>query len=847
MSPTKSRGVSILFHRDWLFQCTSQYQDREGRMLILTGSLNGAPVTIINLYFPNANQMQFMKKAYAQVQSLSSGALYICGDFNMTPNPTVDSQSSGGRPPSRKVQSLGKRLTDFLHTADLYDAWRMSHPQVRDYTYYSHVHSSYSRIDLGLIHRTLIPNLLDARIGPITWSDHAPLILSFRASFPARGMGSWRLNDSLIIDPAGKDETARVLKEYFSLNASEEVAISSVWLAHKAVVRGHFIRQGTYKKKQREVKRAAVLQQIDALESLNKAQPTLEVASDLLSLKKELEHLNLQVMERSLRKLNYASYTQGNKSRKLLASKLRAKRLHTKITQVECSRGGQVRDPTLIVSEFANYYGSLYNLGSDPAVPSPQKENISTFLEEACLPTLSSSQQVDLLAPFSEEEISKAICALPKGKAPGPDGLTNLYYQKFASELTPTLTGLFNHIKLTGQVPPEMLLATVITLPKPGKPPTHCANFRPISLLNVDIKLYAKLLASRIAPLLPKLIHPDQTGFVPGRQTCDNTRRLFDIIDLANRSGDPGLLLSLDAEKAFDRMHWGFLHQALEAFLFPAPFIRSIMALYSAPSAKVLSMGFLSPIFQITNGTRQGCPLSPLIFVLALEPLASHIRLNPLISGLSTPAGEQKLALFADDILLYLSDPETSLPPLFTLLTRYGQLSYYKNNVNKTQALPLHIPNSSLRTLQNKYLFDWRTDSIKYLDVFLSKNRSSIVQHNFVPLLQTIEKQLQSWRMVELSWLGRMASLKMTILPQILYYFRNVPVFLPTYLLTRMQRLLFAHIWKRKPPSISATAVTTPTKLGGLGFPDLLKYHRASLLAQLIAALHAVEPHGGYA
>uniref|UniRef100_A0A8C5QS28 Reverse transcriptase domain-containing protein n=1 Tax=Leptobrachium leishanense TaxID=445787 RepID=A0A8C5QS28_9ANUR len=806
MSPTKSRGVSILFHRDWLFQVASQHQDKEGRMLILTGSLNDVPVTIVNLYFPNSNQLQFLRKAHKKIQSLSQGAVYICGDFNMTPCPTVDCQSSGGCLPSQKANSLGRRFTEFLQSVDLYDVWRISHPQTRDYTFYSQVHSSYSRIDLCLIHRTMVHHLLDAQIGPMTWEG-----------------------------------AALVLEDYFRLNISEEVAISSVWSAHKAVIRGHFIKEGAYRKKQYTLKSSTLLQQISSLESQNKNKPTPSIASQLLSLRRELEHLNLQAMERSLRKLNYTSYTQGNKAGKLLASKLRARRVQTKITHIESLGGQIVRNPALIVSEFANYYSSLYNLKLDAAISPPCSAEISTFLAEAHLPTLLPHQQADLLAPFSEEDFYKVIRALPKGKAPGPDGLSTLYYQNFAS-LVPTLTALFNNIKTTGQVPPEMLLATVVTLPKPGKPPTHCANFRPISLLNVDIKLYAKLLASRVAPLLPKLIHPDQTGFVQGKQTCDNTRRLFDIIDLANRSGTPGLLLSLDAEKAFDRMHWGFMRQTLEAFQFPALFIQSVMALYSTPSAKVLSMGFSSPTFPITNGTRQGCPLSPLIFVLALEPLASHIRLNTSISGLPTPAGKQKLALFADDILLYLSTSETSLPPLFNLLEKYGRLSYYKNNVGKTQALPLHIPGLSLVDLKTQYSFDWRSESIKYLGIFLTKNRSSIVKHNYLPLLQSIVKQLQSWHSVDLSWLGRMASLKMSILPQILYYFRNVPIFLPAHILLRLQKMLFAHIWKRKPPRVSATTITTPREMGGFGFPDLLKYYRASLLAQLLAALHSSEP-----
>uniref|UniRef100_A0A8C5M6V9 Reverse transcriptase domain-containing protein n=1 Tax=Leptobrachium leishanense TaxID=445787 RepID=A0A8C5M6V9_9ANUR len=439
-----------------------------------------------------------------------------------------------------------------------------------------------------------------------------------------------------------------------------------------------------------------------------------------------------------------------------------------------------------------------------------------------------------------EEEVREAVKALPKNKAPGPDGFSNLYYQTFADILIPTLTRFFNHIKTTGVMPPEMLQATIITLPKPGKPPS-CANFGPISLLNVDAKLYAKLLASKIAPLLPLLISAEQTGFIPGRQTCDNTRHFYNIIDIAYRTNTPGLLLALDAEKAFDCLHWGYMRKALESFGFPAVFINSIMSLYSFPTAKVLASGFLSPSFSITNGTRQGCPLSPLIFVLALEPLASRIRQDPSISGISTPDGTYKLAMFADDILIFLTSPEISLSSLMRQLTSYGLVSYYKNNVSKTQALPLHVDDFSLSTLRALYPFDWRTTSLKYLGISLTKSRGSILKLNYNPLMTSISSQLTSWHALEVSWMGRMMALKMCILPQILYFFRNIPVFIPAHMLLRMQKMLQAHIWKGKPPRISASTINATRRRGGLGFINITAYYRAALLAQLLSSMSQQE------
>lgn len=130
-----------------------------------------------------------------------------------------------------------------------------------------------------------------------------------------------------------------------------------------------------------------------------------------------------------------------------------------------------------------------------------------------------------------------------------------------------------------------MPTATIITLPKPGKEPTVPQNFRPICLLHVDVKLYAKLIDNRLSNLLPKLINQDQVGFVSGRQPTDATRRMINRLHLAESSGRPSQLLTLDAEKAFDRVHWGYLTRVLEKFSLTGLIQRAILALYPFPSA----------------------------------------------------------------------------------------------------------------------------------------------------------------------------------------------------------------------------------------------------------------------
>lgn len=108
------------------------------------------------------------------------------------------------------------------------------------------------------------------------------------------------------------------------------------------------------------------------------------------------------------------------------------------------------------------------------------------------------------------------------------------------------MSSVYNDAASSSSLPPEMLNALIITLPKPGKEPTYAQNFRPISLLNLDTKIYTKLIVKKLLNLMPILIYKDQSGFTKGRETSDATRRIINIIHRAESTQTPSLLLSLD-------------------------------------------------------------------------------------------------------------------------------------------------------------------------------------------------------------------------------------------------------------------------------------------------------------
>lgn len=227
---------------------------------------------------------------------------------------------------------------------------------------------------------------------------------------------------------------------------------------------------------------------------------------------------------------------------------------------------------------------------------------------------------------------------MQSSKAPGPDCYTTEFYKTFKNQLSPILLEVFNEALIKGCLPPTFYHASISLIYKKDEDPLEPGSYRPVSLLDVDNKILAKILATPLEDILPTIISHDQTGFVKDRQLCFNIRRLFDIIYTQETNNKlPEILLSLDAEKAFDRVEWDYLFSALSRFGFGTRFISLIRLLYAKPQASVQTNNIRSSYFPLSRSTRQGCPLSPILFALVIEPLAIYLRTVNFIWNKKTP------------------------------------------------------------------------------------------------------------------------------------------------------------------------------------------------------------------
>ena len=159
----------------------------------------------------------------------------------------------------------------------------------------------------------------------------------------------------------------------------------------------------------------------------------------------------------------------------------------------------------------------------------------------------------------------------------------------------------------------------ITLLEKKGKDKRYIESWRPISLINVEVKIASKALAKRLESILPEIVHHNQNGFIKGKSIFDAVRTVDDILELAETTNRSGILVAIDFEKAFDSLDHSFLFKVLEKFNFGLYFLQWIKTFYTDISSCVLNNGFATDLFCVQRGVRQGDQLSPLLFLLALE------------------------------------------------------------------------------------------------------------------------------------------------------------------------------------------------------------------------------------
>ena len=327
-----------------------------------------------------------------------------------------------------------------------------------------------------------------------------------------------------------------------------------------------------------------------------------------------------------------------------------------------------------------------------------------------CLPKAITGEKSEALnKPFELHELKKAIGCMSKNKSPGIDGIPVEFYQQFYDVIVQDLLAVYHEIYKNNLMSESQRTAVLSLLPKKGDP-LDPANRRPISLLTVDYKIISKVLQLRLSHVMPDIVDEHQTCSVPGRSIHSNLCLLRDIVDCSKIRNNCCALISMDQHKAFDKVNWVFLFKVLEKLNFGSYFTQWVRILYTDIKSRLFINNEFGEDVCIGRGVRQGCPLSPSLYVLFIEPLARYIRVHKGIQGFHVPGGggrSVKFLQYADDATC-VATSQTDVEHFFRSFSLFERATGASLNLKKTQGLKL----GGFVGRKLKGNIDWREDQI---------------------------------------------------------------------------------------------------------------------------------------
>ena len=792
-------------------------------------------ITLINIYGPNRDNPDFYSRINQKIEELDLTNIIWAGDWNLVLNPYLDYHNY------RHINNpkAQEKVIEVMNEKELVDIWREMNPEMLKYTWRKTRPLQQGRLDFFLLSDTLLPFIKDSKILNGYRSDHSFVSIELEFKKGEKRRNFWKFNSSLLKETECVNEIKKAIKttkeQYvlpvYNLEKIEEIPNSEIQFSISdqlfldvllMEIRNAVIGYSVMKKRKDKEEENKLESEISNLESKN---PQTEEDLQLISQKKNiLQNLREKKIEGIILRSKARWASQGEKVTKYFCNLEKRHFISKQMYKLIDSNGEELFDTKKMVEETRKFYECLYK----------KKTVNDTNIEELAsnIPKLDEETSESLEGLITYEEASAVLKSMKNGKSPGTDGMTVDFFKFFWKDLGHFVIKSLNEGFKMGKMSITQREGIIVCIPKGDRPREFLKNWRPISLLNVVYKIGSSCIANRIKTVLPDLISEDQTGFVPGRYIGDNLRLLYDIIYYLKNENQPGLLVSIDFEKAFDSVDWNFMEKVLKQFGFGSNILQWISAFYNDIKSSILVNGQASTSFKIERGCRQGDPISPYLFILCAEILACRIREDQDIKAIKIEDTESKITQFADDTTFLLNGDRESFEKLFSHLDLFGNVSGLKLNHDKTNNVWLGSKSdSNVRWLPHLNM-TWNPPKFKILGLWFTHNLENMEKINTQDKYLETKLLFACWAKRSNTPIGRVVILKSLILSKLIYLWIMLPN-PPDDIINKLQDKCWEFVWDGKKNKIKKSTAVQHTKNGGISVPDIKTYIQALKLTWL--------------
>ena len=811
---SNSTGVAILVKNNTHVKIKSHRNIGQGRVILLEVECDSVNYCLVNLYSPNNDDLDFIKSVFLETLGRARDDFVImAGDWNTVLNNGLDKMGGAQAHANHKNQEF---INSMISDYGMSDIFRLTHGNERIFTHFNKKYGTASRLDFFLIDDNLVNfPVCSADISHGFKSDHSYISLNIQGSSITPGRGYWKFNNSHLLQDEFKSDTRAIVSD--TVNSSFD-SYRGLWDTIKFKIKDHAIRYGKKRKKESDSLKRNVQQDIERVKSTPNFMTDSNLRKQLFDNEIKLNRIIDQEVKGIITRSRVQWTEEGERSTKFFFGLEKSNGKKKSISKLISPDNGVLYDQQDISNHVVDFYQTLYRSTN------PSSQSIDNYLHNTHFNTLDNSQSETLDDVFSITEIDVVVGTLKNNKSPGWDGLTSEFYKEFWDILRPILFKSFLESIDMDCMSPSQRIGIITLLPKPKTPMelAYIKNWRPITLLNVDYKIFTHVIKNRILKALPSIISNVQSGFQAGKSTIDNLILMSLTLEyFHNNPEEEGMLLQVDFEKAFDTVEHNFLFKTMEKLGFGNYIIKLVKVAFFGCMSYANINGYLSSPIYIFRGLHQGSPLSPILFLLVAQVCSTKLSLRQDIVGISVHGADIFLSLFADDTDIFVQATSQCIEAIVQELTVFGMLSGCKANVSKTRCTPLGKAKSNtqlLNCITDKFGVDFVQNSFTALGVLYYNDKSidEIACINYNIKFEKAKNWVDIWSKRDLTLLGKVTLIKSLILSQFTYL--AIPLPRPSsQVINRLNTLIFHFLWGCKRDKIKRDIVTRSREEGGLG------------------------------